>query len=49
MADNKYYRLSYELFISEGEDNVPVLVEKTSKDRPFEFITGRLPARRKLL
>lgn len=40
MADNKYYRLSYELFVSEGDDNTPVLVEKTGKDRPFEFITG---------
>ena len=40
MADNKYYRISYELFMREGDDKIPVLVEKTSKDNPFEFVTG---------
>ena len=40
MADNKYYRLSYELFALDGDDKLPILVEKTSADQPFEFITG---------
>lgn len=40
MANNKYYRLSYELFAHDGTDKMPILVEKTSADTPFEFITG---------
>ena len=40
MAENKYYKLSYELFAHGSKDAVPILVEKTSADHPFEFITG---------
>ena len=40
MAENKYYRLSYELFAHDKEGGTPILVEKTSADHPFEFITG---------
>ena len=40
MANNRYYRLSYELHITEGDQQEPMLVEKTNKDNPFEFVTG---------
>lgn len=39
MAENKYISVNYELF-TESEDTPPVLVEKTSKDNCFDFITG---------
>lgn len=40
MVENKYIRLRYELFALDGDDKLPILVEKTSADQPFEFITG---------
>ena len=40
MAENKYIRMRYELFALDGDDKLPILVEKTSVDTPFEFITG---------
>ena len=39
MAENKYISVNYELFI-EHEGETPVMVEKTSKDHYFNFITG---------
>ncbi len=39
MTENKFMSVSYELMI-EQEGEPSVLVEKTSKDRPFEFVTG---------
>jgi FKBP-type peptidyl-prolyl cis-trans isomerase SlyD len=39
MADNKYISVNYELF-AECEGETPVLVEKTSKDNSFDFVTG---------
>ncbi len=39
MAENKYFSVNYELFITkEGEQ--PILVEKTNRDHCFNFITG---------
>lgn len=40
MSENKYMRLRYELFALDGDDKLPILVEKTSAERPYEFITG---------
>ncbi len=39
MSENKYISVNYELFI-EHEGETPVLVEKTSKDHYFNFVTG---------
>lgn len=39
MADNKYISVNYELYI-EHEGEASVLVEKTSKDHYFNFVTG---------
>lgn len=39
MAENKYIAVNYELFVEE-EGQQPILVEKTSRDHCFDFVTG---------
>ncbi len=39
MADNKFISVSYELY-SIGEEETPVLIEKTNAQHPFTFVSG---------